>query len=252
MTERHNIIARLAWSALGLALIAAVAEAFAGFGTKWALWDFRTGFTILRWSAWSGLVIAGIALILAGITLRGTARRGFTVALAALFVGGITFSVPWLNQRQARSVPPIHDITTDTENPPMFQDALPLRKDARNPPEYAGVAVAKQQKEAYPDIAPLLTKMPPNATYRAALNTAVERGWRISGKSGPEGRIEAVETTFWFGFKDDIVIRIAPADGGGSRIDVRSKSRVGRSDVGANAARIRAYINALKKNLAAS
>ncbi len=67
-------------------------------------------------------------------------------------------------------------------------------------------------------------------------------GWKIVDENQAEGRIEATATTRWFGFKDDVVIRIAPSGGNGSRVDVRSVSRVGRSDVGTNARRIRAFL----------
>ena len=231
-----------------IAQIAFVLALTAGFGTQWGVWDWRTGFTVLRWSAWSGLGVAAIALVAAIFARPGGSRRGFGIALVALVGGLIVFAVPWHNMRMARSVPPLHDVTTDTENPPQFQDVLPLRKGARNPPEHPGPRVAKMQRSAYPDIAPLRTQKSPGEAFDAALGTAARMGWEIVGKDPRTGRIEAVDRTFWFGFQDDIVIRIA-ADGGGSRIDIRSKSRVGRSDAGANAKRVRAYLAALDEQL---
>ena len=70
-------------------------------------------------------------------------------------------------------------------------------------------------------------------------------GWEVVAADPAAGRIEAVATTFWFGFKDDIVVRVAPA-GAGSLIDARSKSRVGVGDLGTNAQRLRAYLERLK------
>jgi uncharacterized protein (DUF1499 family) len=147
--------------------------------------------------------------------------------------------------QQARSVPPIHDITTDTLDPPEFIAIRPLRADAPNPPEYAGEVVARQQQEAYPDIRPYRLDVGAENAFEQALAAARKMGWEIVVADPAAGRIEATATTFWYGFKDDVVVRISE-DNGGSVIDVRSKSRVGRSDVGANAARIRAYLEVLK------
>ena len=115
---------------------------------------------------------------------------------------------------------------------------------ADNPPEYPGASVAAQQKAAYPDIAPRDLTVPPDQAFARAVTAARGMGWEIVAEKAAEGRIEATATTPWVGFKDDIVIRVV-ATSGGARVDVRSKSRVGRSDVGANAARIRGFMNAL-------
>jgi uncharacterized protein (DUF1499 family) len=139
-----------------------------------------------------------------------------------------------------QSLPFIHDISTDLEQPPEFVDVVPLRADAPNPVAHPGEETAAQQRQGYPDIRPLELDLAPEQAFDRALATAREQGWEIVAAVPEEGRIEATATTFWFGFKDDVVVRITPA-GTGSRLDIRSKSRVGRSDVGANAARIRAF-----------
>jgi uncharacterized protein (DUF1499 family) len=123
---------------------------------------------------------------------------------------------------------------------------LPLRRDASNPPEYGGEAVAAQQLKAYPDVRPLTLTVPPDATFEKALRTAREVGWDIVESRPDQGRIEATDTTLWFGFKDDIVVRVTASDSG-SRIDVRSVSRVGQSDIGTNAARIRNYLSRIQQ-----
>jgi uncharacterized protein (DUF1499 family) len=145
----------------------------------------------------------------------------------------------------ARSVPPIHDITTDTENPPQFNAILPLRKDALNPAEYGGPSIAEQQHQAYPDIVPLILDVPPVQTIDRARSISHKMGWEIINVDPQQGIIEATDTTFWFGFKDDIVILVS-SQGSGSRIDIRSVSRVGKSDVGANARRVKGFLKALK------
>ena len=141
-------------------------------------------------------------------------------------------------------MPPIHDITTDTADPPVFVAVLPLRADAPNPAEYGGEDVAAAQQQAYPDLRPLILPLAPDVTFARALDAARGAGWAIVAADSTDRRIEATETTGWFGFKDDVVVRIRPADGG-SRVDVRSVSRTGRSDVGTNARRIRAYLRSL-------
>jgi uncharacterized protein (DUF1499 family) len=163
----------------------------------------------------------------------------------AFVLGAAAALVPYRWMQQAQRVPPIHDITTDTERPPEFQAVLPLRADAPNPAAYGGPEVAAQQRAGYPDIAPLTLELPPAEAYRQALDAAREMGWELVAADSAEGRIEATATTGWFGFKDDVVVRVAPA-GAGSRVDVRSVSRVGKSDVGANAERIREYLARLR------
>ena len=138
--------------------------------------------------------------------------------------------------------PKIHDVTTDTEDPPAFVAILGLRKDAPNPSTYGGPEIAAQQRAAYPDIRPLVSEIPPARAFERALSVARRMGWDIVDENPPEGRIEATATTLWFGFKDDVVIRIIPLAGTGSRLDIRSVSRVGLSDIGTNARRIRAFL----------
>ena len=138
----------------------------------------------------------------------------------------------------------IHDITTDTENPPQFVALHALRLKTFNGPEYGGEKIARIQKEAYPDIRPRVTGEAPGAAFDLALRAARRMGWDIVAVAPEDGRIEATATTRWLRFKDDVVIRVSPS-GAGSRIDVRSKSRLGRSDLGANAKRIRRYFEVL-------
>lgn len=163
----------------------------------------------------------------------------------AILVSGIIMACALIFQMRAGSVPRIHDITTDTILPPGFKAVLPLRTDASNPLIYGGSFIAEQQKKAYPDIKPLDLPIPFGAAYEMALLIAKDRGWQIVGTDPANGSIEAVDTTFWFGFKDDISIRITPL-GTDARVDVRSVSRVGLSDIGTNAKRIRAFLSQLK------
>jgi len=229
-----------------LALAAALLLLAAGPGTRLELWDFSFGFTLMRWALYGGIA-AGVLGIL--LLLIPAARRGGAGALLAAVVIGLgTAAVPWTFVQKARSVPPIHDITTDTADPPEFVAIAPLRSDAPNPVVYPGEETATQQREAYPGIQTLQVDAWPAIAFEHALETARMRDWEIVEASEAEGRIEATATTFWFGFKDDVVVRIR-GDNGGSAVDVRSKSRVGRSDVGANAARIEVYLEDLRARL---
>lgn len=247
----HRLAPILASAGLLFALLAAGLEAVAGPGHRFGLWSFGTGFTLLQVAAYGGLVAAGVSLAgLIAAPLLGQ-RRGMFRAVAGLAIGLVVVAIPWTYLRTAQSVPPIHDITTDTENPPEFQAVLELRADAANPATYGGEEVAAQQREAYPEIGPVMANLAPDAAFDAALAAAEAMDWEIVASDPEAGRIEAVDTTFWFGFKDDIVIRVQPSNGG-SRIDVRSTSRVGVSDVGKNAARIRAYLNELNDRVGAA
>lgn len=229
-----------------VAVVAALMLLVSGPGTRLGLWTFGTGFLLLRWALYLGLAAAVVSILLLAFRKPRTGNPALLVV--AMLVGLGTAWFPYSSYRTARSVPPIHDITTDTVNPPKFVAVLPLRADARNPPEYAGEEVAVQQREAYPDVVTLTRDVAPADVFRVAAKTARDMGWEIVAEEPAAGRIEATATTFWFGFKDDVVIRIA-AEGNGSRLDIRSKSRVGRSDVGANAARIRQFLSSLDEEI---
>jgi len=211
----------------------------AGPGTRMGLWTFRTGFQMLRYAVYGGM--GGAALALVALVVGG--RRG--LAALALVLGLVTILHPWQLRRSAQSKPPIHDITTDTDNPPPFVAVVPLRRDAANPVAYGGPEIAAQQEKAYPDIKAAVLGVPPAQAFDRALDAAKKQGWEIVAAVPAEGRIEATDTTRWFGFKDDVVVRVRP-EGAGSRVDVRSVSRVGRGDVGTNARRIRGFLDALR------
>jgi uncharacterized protein (DUF1499 family) len=169
--------------------------------------------------------------------------RGTAIAAAAFAVGALIAYVPWHYDQLRRTVPPIHDITTDTEHPPAFSAAIAaLRtKEHDNPVVYEGSKVAELQRQAFPDIAPLIVSLGPDAAFDRALDTARQMGWTIVAADDKSGQIEASDQSRWMGFTDDIAIRVAKTDAG-SRIDLRSSSRLGRSDFGVNAARVRAYL----------
>ncbi|HUG53670.1 MAG TPA: DUF1499 domain-containing protein [Vicinamibacteria bacterium] len=228
----------LAVVALVVGVAALLLLGLSGPGSRMEWWSFRTGLRLMTWAAYAG--IAG--MVLAAIPLAMGARR--LVAAIALVASLAAFLPPWLFRRTAMSVPPIHDISTDTQDPPPFVAVLDRRGEASNPAEYGGPETAEQQRQAYPDVKTVTLPEPPARAFERALSAAREQGWDIVAAVPEQGRIEATDTTPWFGFKDDVVVRVRP-EGAGSRIDVRSLSRVGRSDLGKNASRIRAYLRSL-------
>ena len=233
---------------LALALVAAVALLLAGAGHRFGWWSFGTGFQVLRWATFGGIaaaVISAAGLVIAPLRAQ---RRGMFRALAGLIIGLAVAGVPLSYLQTARSVPPIHDITTNPEDPPEFEAIVPMRADAPNPVAYGGSPVAAQQREAYPDIVPADYAVAPETAFEAALVAADAMGWTVVATDKAAGRIEATDRTFWFGFVDDVVIRVRPTDAG-SRVDVRSTSRVGVGDFGTNAARVRGYLQELEAQL---
>ena len=140
---------------------------------------------------------------------------------------------------------PINDITTDPDDPPPFVDVLPLRRRAWTSAAYPGPEAAALQRATWPDITPLVLARPRPAVHVAVRAAMERRGWAIVGDDPAEGRLEAIATTRWLRFKDDIVVRLRDLPGGRTRVDVRSKSRIGRSDLGTNARRIRELLRTL-------
>ena len=236
-------LSKTALSGFILAVFAIVIAVGAGLGTRWHWWHFSVGFTLLQWGVYSAIAAALLSTWGIYASRPGSARRGLLNALLGLLISLPVIITPLMWMNKARTVPPIHDISTDTLNPPQFQAVLPLRSEAPNSPQYGGAEIAAQQQQAYPDIQPLIVKAAPDAAFTAALQIARDLDWNIVAQDSAQGSIEATDTTFWFGFTDDIVIRIKSSDGG-SRLDIRSESRVGRSDVGTNAARIRKFTKA--------
>lgn len=236
---------KLAVIAGAIALIGLVGLLASGLGTRWGWWHFRTGLTVFRFSAYAGIAAMGLGLAALAAARLGSGARGVPLALLAVLAGAATTAGPLLMMRKAKQVPMIHDISTDMVNPPAFQAVLPLRQDATNPPEYAQDAAAHQAR-AYPDIQPLQLPVGPQEAHARALAAANQLGWEVVANDPTSGRVEVVDTTPFFGFKDDVVIRITATETG-SRVDVRSKSRVGKSDVGKNAERIRTFLTRMKK-----
>jgi uncharacterized protein (DUF1499 family) len=236
--------AALAWAGLGVAVTCGIALLIAGLGYRMGWWRLGPGFATVRWAVTVDLAAIVIAVAAAILAFRYRVRGAFAAALLGLGVSLAVAGPPLYLWWQAQDLPHIHDISTDTDNPPRYVAVMPLRKDARNPTDYRAETAA-QQKKGYPDIAPAMLAEPPAQALQRANRAARAMGWEIVAVVPDDLRIEATDTTLLFGFKDDVVIRVT-ASGSGSRVDVRSLSRIGGSDLGTNAKRVRAFLRQLE------
>lgn len=274
---------KLAGAALLAAIGAVVWFGVAALGTRAGLWSWQTGLETLTLQFGPPLVWAVIGLsVAAGIAALAKAprKRPFMMAMAALLVSGLTMGRLAAHEGQMDRLPPLHDIQTDWSDPISPSDALVTEREATGAqnaieedpvisaaaearwPGLSGRRVAEVQEEAefvpgeqkspratpYPKLAPLIAPGSVEEGYAAALAAVEGKGWDIVLADPEAGLIEATETSFWYGFKDDILIRVRP-DEAGVRIDVRSVSRVGLSDLGVNAKRVRNLLDELEVRL---
>jgi uncharacterized protein (DUF1499 family) len=195
-----------------------------------------------------GLLIGLIGLVLGILglwfTRPASGAGGRSQALTGAGLGIAMVVLVMLMNPAGRGAPPINDITTDTEDPPVFVAIATLERERDY--AYPGSHFTEAQVAAYPDVTPIQLELPPSEAFAASQRAAGELGWEIVEEDADSGRLEATDTTLVFRFIDDMVVRVRPS-GTGSRIDVRSKSRDGRGDVGANAARIRAFRDAVSE-----
>ncbi len=239
---------RLGRAALYSALAAVVALVVAGPGHRYGLIGVKPGIYLTMAAGALGALAALVGAIGIVTILRTPRQPALGGAVFAVVVGAAIAIHLYGWYARAQSVPPIHDITTDTASPPEFVAIAPLRAGAPNPAEYAGAETAEKQLAAYPDIDTLVVASSPASVVEAAARVAGRMGWDVVASVPAEGRLEATDTTFWSGYKDDVVLR-ARAGADGTEVDIRSKSRVGVSDLGTNAERIREFSAALIEEL---
>ena len=228
--------------ALIVALLGTVAAALMLFGARLGLWEPIVGFGLYRtWLNPLGGLVAGLGALALIVHLARGERGGAVAGGVAALLGAVLLA-PLVASKldPPRRAPPIHDISTDTQDPPAFEVLDDTRAGASNTLEHGGPELAAAQAAGYPDIAPLETALAPEAAFERALAVAREMGWEIVASDADRLRLEATARTPVFHFADDIVVVVAPANGG-SRVDMRGVSRVGRSDQGVNAARIREF-----------
>ena len=195
----------------------------------------------------AALVFAALAVLLSFLAFIVIWRQGLSglgSAILGLFLGLLLLAYPSYLGYRASKLPAISDITTDPANPPRFDVLARLRPRGTN--DYPGTKVAALQRAAYPDILPLQVDVSPPMAFNIALKLVTKRKWHVVDARAPaprrDGMIEAVARTPIMGFRDDVVIRVSPLNGG-TRVDLRSASRFGASDFGANAKRIRALLD---------
>jgi hypothetical protein len=239
-------------AAVLLGVGAVLAALVAALGSATGMWSFRSGLTALRYLFFAAA--AGALLGLIGLVM---ARRRAKLMLANLLALVVALGfVLYLGNlvRIAKSVPAIHDVATDLDDLPQFT-RLKIRADnLENIPDEGRAelkALAPEDRwkaihrTHYGDLRTVRLPLPPQQAVRRAASLAGERGWQVALVD--EDQVEATATSTFFRFKDDVVVRVRPAPGGGSEIDMRSISRVGGSDVGMNAKRIRAFLADLQK-----
>lgn len=238
-------LVQAAWLSLALAVFCALSELLAGPAYRFGLIALSPALQTMRWAASAAAVVFALAAIAAWLAARQRVNRAKTVFLLSALIGLLAAAPPAVLWYRVQHLPHIHDISTDTVDPPQYVSVLPLRLGARNSTRY-DAKVAPLQLQAYPDLSTIVLASPPDQAFQKALRVAGDLGWTIVDANQAALRIEATDTSLLFGFKDDVVIRINAA-AGGSRVDLRSLSRVGGSDFGVNANRIRRFIARLKE-----
>jgi uncharacterized protein (DUF1499 family) len=231
--------------ALGIALCLL---ALAPLGSRLGWWPYSFGlYRLFPASGVAAAVAAGVSL--ATLALGRTKLGPRTLPVLGVVLA-VSASLVWLPLRYAyvrRTLPAIHDIATDTDHRPQFKATEAARaRESTDRFDTDEPRLSQLQRAAYPDIAPVYATLPAHEAFEAALAVAQSMpGWIIVAAHADDGHIEACQRSRWFGFTDDVVIRVRTAKGG-TRIDMRSASRKGTRDYGVNAARIRAYMSALK------
>ena len=259
LNKRQNLRRKIHKMALIFTLALPLWFMIAGLGSRFGLWSWQFGLGKMT-RDWGPLIlvlglIVGVTCLLLALFIRprkGVSVSAMSIVLPVLLLAGLIST-----KNKTDKLPFIHDITTDTQNPPEFTDAILSERalvENVNTVDYIGKMendrdkklVSVLQTRAYPDISTLVVSDPPDVVFGKAKAAAASLGWKIKSENVEAGLIEATDTTFWYGFEDDIVIRVAPSEGGGSVVDIRSVSRVGKSDIGANAKRIRAFLKIMR------
>ena len=217
-------------------------------GYKFDLVPLMPSLASLMVSLLGSMLLIAIGPIFTLIAVKNSLPRNRNLLLVSLALCLLPIIVMGPQILKARSVPPIHDITTDMVNPPAFEALIKHRVHAINGLEYGSEEMPAEelselQKGAYPNVKPLEVGLSQSDALARAQTVLAEQGLEIIATNPESGLVEATATTLWFGFKDDVVVRVSET-ATGARIDIRSVSRVGVSDVGANAARIERFLTA--------
>lgn len=239
------------WAGLALlaslACLGTIAYAVMGVRMGWESMNFRAATGLITqvldiaiWVAIAALVALVYSLIRKGLLAK-------VIAAAALIIVAIPLGIDYANQAPAAApaagggrVQPLNDISTDTQNPPLYNAVAPLRPEGSNTLQYPNNAPALQAQQ-FPDVQPINSSLSKSEAFERALDLANDMGWDLIAEDSSTGIIEAVASTPLFSFEDDVVIRVVDS-GQGSVVDIRSHSRIGRGDQGVNVARVRSFI----------
>jgi hypothetical protein len=247
---------RLALAAL---LLAAIIAAVAVLSVRTGLANFSAGLETMA----ASVTLAAIALMLALVWLAAALRHnrgdGKRAGMAALLGSLLLLYVPLHSVYEGLLAPPIHDATTNPEDPPRFV-ALAKRPPGANSTVFDAAAlidyrgehntVSYMLHEYYANLTKplqpiMVTGKPTGKMFWRCFNTAKKLGWRIVDYNEAEGRIEATATSFWFAQVSDIVIRVRSAGTLGARFDMRAESETGARDFGHNLELMKTYRAAL-------
>jgi uncharacterized protein (DUF1499 family) len=237
----HKSISKMVLLGLVLAIAAMVTIAISVVGYRLGWWRHPQAFSLFGWATYAAIAaLISSAYGLFKVRPEGQ-QRGLLIAIIGIVLSLPIITATVMFEYNAKAYPQINDISTDTLDPPSFWDV-------DEPMEYPGESVAELQQAAYPDLVPLLVPVTSEQAFEYALAIITDKGWDVVAKLPEEGRIEAVITSLLYGFKDEVVVRIASSNGG-TLVDVRSRSRIGKIDRGTNAKRIRKYLKALKERV---
>jgi uncharacterized protein (DUF1499 family) len=249
----HQGTSRLALWARRIALFSLAAAILSIIIVHSGLLEIRPA--LVTFGASMALAILALLLAFAAfVSIWKDGLIGMGASLSAIGIAVLLLAYPTYIAIKARNLPWIYDITTDPIDPPRYDTLAKARPRDANPIVYAGLTAAELQLEAYPDIEPLDADIDTRSAYNAALSIINRRRWRVvearaPDQGRPEGRIEAVARTPIMGFRDDVIVRVRAFEGG-ARVDVRSSSRYGSFDFGANAARIRSLLEDIEGEFA--
>ena len=225
-------------------LFAVALMVIAAFGTHFGVWSFVPGLLMLVGALLIGVIGALTGVVALILARRAERRADRGTAMIGTVLCGVVIGIVLSYALPGMKVPPIHDITTDLADVPTFSAELIAARGAQSNPLSRDAKVEAQQRAGYPRLHSLTSTLAPADAYRLALKVMNELQWQVVTTKSDEGRLEGTATTRWFGFKDDVVVRIRPAANGavGSVLDLRSVSRVGVGDAGANAKRIELFM----------
>jgi uncharacterized protein (DUF1499 family) len=230
-TVQTSRVARLARN-LGVAAL--VLFVLGPLGIQLGMLEPFTGFRMFLMGALMGLASLGLGILGLFFTRPAAYRAGRGSAAVGAALGALITAVTMVGARGGAGVPAINDITTNPDDPPVFtSDPWNHGRDMAYPADFVAI-----QRAGYPDLAPIQVAMPPAEALARVASLFQSYGWEVVQTDPVSNTLVGTDTSKLFRFVDDIVVRVTPV-GSGSVVDVRSKSRVGRGDMGANAARIR-------------